>query len=318
MKLQLEISKRGGITFLVLLVLCVLGWVIIQNVDHTYRWPDKADKQAVGSLPQISDELTDQEIKTISKSVVTLNCADYQPGDLLPSYSVRGSGIYMNFPWSEKMRPVNDTDVNDKNRIYTPTNQGEAISAVISNAHVAQTYSYNNQTSGKCWIEFPDIDGYQSIRELLKDNDLAIESFLGNWHRQYNDSFDYSILGLYIRRQQIVEPLKNRILPNYSICNQVQPGKKVYIFGYPAAAFNVKTTVLGVSNIIVTEGIISGKSEDNYFTTAKIDAGNSGGLAISKIDNSICIVGIPTWVAEGEYENLGVIQPMAKILSDIK
>jgi len=68
-------------------------------------------------------------------------------------------------------------------------------------------------------------------------------------------------------------------------------------------------------NLIVTEGIISGATDDglNFYTSAKIDSGNSGGLAVSKINGEVCMVGVPTWVSQGQYNNLAMIQSWEKI-----
>jgi S1-C subfamily serine protease len=55
------------------------------------------------------------------------------------------------------------------------------------------------------------------------------------------------------------------------------------------------------------ELISSFPSDGTILTSAKIDAGNSGGLAI---DRHGCMVGITTAVWEGEYQNLGIIIPV--------
>ncbi|TAK56930.1 hypothetical protein EPO17_03260 [Patescibacteria group bacterium] len=74
-------------------------------------------------------------------------------------------------------------------------------------------------------------------------------------------------------------------------------GEKVAILGYP---------VIGtVGDITATEGIISGYDSDYYITSAKIEHGNSGGIALSIEKN--CILGIPTFVRKGEIETLGRI-----------
>ncbi len=74
-------------------------------------------------------------------------------------------------------------------------------------------------------------------------------------------------------------------------------GEKVAILGYP--------TIGTVGDITATEGIISGYDSDFYITSAKIEHGNSGGIALSTEKN--CILGIPTFVRKGEIETLGRI-----------
>ncbi len=83
--------------------------------------------------------------------------------------------------------------------------------------------------------------------------------------------------------------------------NGVKIGDRVTIAGYPA---------FGGSTLTVTEGIISGFEETLYGpiykTSAKIDSGNSGGLAIDNTKK--CLLGMPTWAVQGTFEGLGYIQ----------
>lgn len=120
------------------------------------------------------------------------------------------------------------------------------------------------------------------------------------------------------------------------VCNRTFPiGTKVYIFGYPASGEWPSGTVeyqgeaieVVSQNLVVTEGKITGYAgtqiytpegvasvPPNYLTDAKVDAGNSGGLALAKINGVVCLVGMPTWVSEGVYQNLGIIQSFLRIV----
>jgi len=54
----------------------------------------------------------------------------------------------------------------------------------------------------------------------------------------------------------------------------------------------------------------------NYFVSAKIDSGNSGGIAISKTTSgNLCLLGVPTWVSVGNYETQGLVQNINNIFS---
>lgn len=80
---------------------------------------------------------------------------------------------------------------------------------------------------------------------------------------------------------------------------QYKLGESIKIYGYPITSNNY--------NLTVTEGIISNFDDDGYIlTSAKIDSGNSGGLVLNQEG---CVVGIPTAIREGDYQNLGVIIP---------
>lgn len=89
-------------------------------------------------------------------------------------------------------------------------------------------------------------------------------------------------------------------------------GNEVIIIGYPGIGT--------IDDMTVTKGIISGHEERTtpgqegyYFVTdAKIDYGNSGGAAILLERN--CYLGIPTGTIGGEYESLGRILDIMKIL----
>lgn len=81
-------------------------------------------------------------------------------------------------------------------------------------------------------------------------------------------------------------------------------GDLVRIFGYPQTS--------GGFYLTVTDGIISSFSDEGVIlTSAKVDEGNSGGLAV---DQRGCMVGIPVAISEGTYQNLGVIITMDLIL----
>ncbi len=86
---------------------------------------------------------------------------------------------------------------------------------------------------------------------------------------------------------------------NLPICQQQeQTGDSIIILGYPdyAGQFTEPTA---------TQGIISGYAAPYYTTSAEIESGNSGGVAIDTQND--CYVGIPSAVAEGNYGNLGRI-----------
>lgn len=84
-----------------------------------------------------------------------------------------------------------------------------------------------------------------------------------------------------------------------SNCSTTQLGDTVRIYGYPVTS--------GGYNLTITDGIVSSFADDgNILTSAKIDSGNSGGLAV---DKNGCMLGIPSAVLTGNYQNLGVIIP---------
>jgi len=74
-------------------------------------------------------------------------------------------------------------------------------------------------------------------------------------------------------------------------------GEPIIILGYPE---------IGDQNdITVTDGIISGYDGNYYITSAKIEHGDSGGLAVSLKNN--CFLGIPSYADVGDIESLARI-----------
>lgn len=92
-------------------------------------------------------------------------------------------------------------------------------------------------------------------------------------------------------------------------CTNFTPklGEAIRIYGYPVTS--------GGYNLTITDGIISSFADDkNILTSAKVDSGNSGGLALNQ---NGCMVGIPSAVLTGNYQNLGVIIPNSVIIDFI-
>ncbi len=86
---------------------------------------------------------------------------------------------------------------------------------------------------------------------------------------------------------------------NLSICEtQARTGDNVIVLGYPDYAGNFTQPT-------ATQGIVSGYADPYYTTSAKIEAGNSGGVALDP--DRDCYMGIPSAVQIGKYDNLGRI-----------
>ncbi|MFZ2414793.1 MAG: trypsin-like peptidase domain-containing protein [Minisyncoccia bacterium] len=76
-------------------------------------------------------------------------------------------------------------------------------------------------------------------------------------------------------------------------------GEDIEIYGYPVTS--------GGYNLTITDGVISSFTDEGFIlTSAKVDSGNSGGIAVNK---NGCFVGIPSAVHSGTYQNLGMIIP---------
>ena len=108
-------------------------------------------------------------------------------------------------------------------------------------------------------------------------------------------------------------------------------GTPVVMIGFPAyAKRNVKIDLPEIGEVssvyrAVTNGIISGFDTallkpagsleyHNFFVSAKIDSGNSGGMALAKDDKGLCTLGLPTWLTLGNYETQGLVQNILNVL----
>src|SRR3990167_134979 len=85
--------------------------------------------------------------------------------------------------------------------------------------------------------------------------------------------------------------------------NGAEFGDIVVILGYPSIGAQDGLTVTG--------GMVSGYDDGHFITDAKVEQGNSGGVAVLVKDN--CFLGIPTFVKYGELESLARIMDVRRI-----
>lgn len=120
----------------------------------------------------------------------------------------------------------------------------------------------------------------------------------------YSPEKDKAIMVLRGIRQKTKNLIELR--RGYYCTQQPDIGEKIVVLGYPTIGSN--------EGITATEGIISGYDGDYYIISAKIDRGNSGGIAVSVKDN--CIVGMPSAASSGGIESLGRILSSTVLLGE--
>jgi len=166
---------------------------------------------------------------------------------------------------------------------------------ILTNNHVVAGSSF-------CLVALADKTTGQ-LMEIYKAEPIIVPSL----------SKEYDLAGLAVYNSFTDENGKTwgvypKVFPFFSapsICDNYSPslGEGITIYGYPVTS--------GGYNLTVTDGIISSFADDGtILTSAKIDSGNSGGLAINR---NGCFVGIPSAVVNGNYQNLGVIIPQTLI-----
>jgi S1-C subfamily serine protease len=211
-------------------------------------------------------------------------------------------------------------------RVGCGNSSGTGFFMNLNSGYVVVTNDHVVESAAGCFVSSIDLDGFLSGLYQLD---------LKNQH-EWNKHTDVTILGMEIAEDFLdsdwVQPLSslNYKLTELRTCPVRLPeGSPVVVIGYPA--FGMTTVELHgdvstVSSRQVTQGIISGYDAsnkfpysklryDDYYVSAKIDSGNSGGPALSKDGEGLCLLGMATWLSIGNYETQGVIQNMHNVLS---
>lgn len=155
---------------------------------------------------------------------------------------------------------------------------------VVTNYHVVNDKGYGPNV---CKISIPN---YQDV--YVTNTDIT----------HYENGIDLAVINITYPTQDLI----NTGSGNPACFNDVNIGEKLVVLGYPGTG--------SYEGITATEGIISGTEGSYYITSAKIEHGNSGGLAISLKNN--CYIGIPTYSIIGGAESLGRILSSSYIFSN--
>jgi hypothetical protein len=157
--------------------------------------------------------------------------------------------------------------------------------AVFTNAHVFTEEATGNSAIS-CSIEIPgDGNNYYTI----------INTNLTGGPFEVGNNEDWGFIQV-ANSDSYFNSVANK---NLTICQQQeQTGDSVVVLGYPDYAGQF-------TNPTATQGIISGYASPYYTTSAQIESGNSGGVAIDP--DKDCYIGIPSAVKIGNYANLGRI-----------
>lgn len=167
------------------------------------------------------------------------------------------------------------------------TENGKKEWMVFTNLHVVLGDSKKGLAN--CYVRIPQGEEYMP-------SDLIRVSVISP-HYEYYPDIDFAIL---TNREDTNKSFTDFPLP---VCDKtnINIGDSVMLFGYPGFGGNTLTVTDGIIS-----GIVSTEYGPVYKTSAKIDSGNSGGIAVNSKQK--CIVGIPTWAIEGDFEGMGFIQ----------
>jgi putative serine protease PepD len=171
------------------------------------------------------------------------------------------------------------------------TSDGE----IVTNNHIIPEDADGTPTVNSCVITVPDTQG--------KVNGIytAVPVVVPTLSQKYDIAF-FKINGAYTNDLGITQGQYPATFTSYYDvgCFNSNPtlGEAVRIFGYPAIS-------AGGYNLTITDGIVSSLPEDGtIITSAEIDHGDSGGLAV---DENGCMIGIPSAVNSDGTGSLGII-----------
>ncbi|HTY39874.1 MAG TPA: serine protease [Candidatus Paceibacterota bacterium] len=144
---------------------------------------------------------------------------------------------------------------------------------IITNKHVIQKEDTKSVAS-QCQAKMPD--------------DGLVDISLGGSYLDAN--YDFALLDISNPPEAVYRILnQNSASPVCKENNNITEGDSVLIFGYPAGGAQDRPTI--------TDGIISSIEDSYYIISAKIDYGDSGGLAVLTPDD--CYFGIPSFIGWG-------------------
>lgn len=233
------------------------------------------------------DRITASDIAPYLSGVVRVVCSDGY-GDLQS-----GSGVLLS-----------------KNYLYDKP-------LISTNRHVVDgmkscvAYAVNSNGDGIYAIFDLDIN-YKNYNGILTDSEfLAIKD---KYVLDPNGKPAIDSEGKYIRTADVSD--LNYNITSLPLCDIRQAiDSPVLILGYPVASQQgTKASLVATDGIISSYFSFASNPYRDYYVSDKLDSGNSGGMAFSKNENGLCILGIPTWISEGNFENMGVIQNMNNIV----
>lgn len=298
-------TKQKGFIKITLLIVIIIGVLVIGGISYigvmqyqNYQTEQIKKRQETqinkekqeAEIAELKNKLIELENKPAPKPQIIYNTIEKttekiinQPGEISLAEIVK--------KWSPKVVYIfcewhSDDETNviqgSGSGLLTSMTNGQVI--ISSNKHV---YLYQNiYTATFCDMYLLNGEKYR----------VLTENFYSKKDGTDHAAFYLSNVSTYVKN----------LADDHSYCTKdPEIGDKIVILGYPGVGSS--------SGITATEGIISGYEGDYYVTSAKIEHGNSGGVAILIKDN--CFVGIPTASVAGSLESLGRILSFKKIIN---
>jgi hypothetical protein len=253
-------------------------------------------QQDIDTLRQQVVDLTAKSLPSViqdwRRSTAYVECYWADPATGEVSYKQSGSGLLL---------MVDTLSASGKRRYSIPN--------VVTNLHVIHSAVYG--AAQECDIGFPDNRGvFYTTAKATDTNGNSAMVF--NYDREHDVAY---LLGLTEMGGVPPVSLESRAKTGSFACaGEPSIGDPLVILGYPSYGTGAERYIAANSNLEVTatEGIVSGRDDVYYTTSAKLEHGNSGGLAIDMTND--CYLGIPTAAVSGETESLGRIFPASYVV----
>jgi hypothetical protein len=317
-------SYKGLWIGLGIMVVVVVGIIVIAANSSDSSTPNVADNTVTPSVPTSpapidnsqadqaaapSPAVTPQQSQTDSSQITASDIAPYLSGIvevLCKKMDVNG------------VEQINDTG---SGSLWSLPNGNYDV---VTNEHVVAG-------NDDCILWIPNPSGnqkgayYLDLANNKSWNSISDEAVIPILSPSQSASYSWSVadVGVY----DIPVSQLNYSISSLQDCPSSMPANSpVTVIGYPAfSSVNVQGNLYGAfKNQITTNGVISGNYSlpqnttlpySNYYISATIDSGNSGGIALSKNTDGLCLLGIPTWITlTGNYTNEGIVQNIKNVM----
>ena len=297
-------KKKGGLVSFILIMELAAGIFVISFIAAALN--DTASASQVPSessdVPSISESTTTiEEAPQVSSRPPLESFIAESTADTIEKWKPRVA--YIECSWARENEVLSGSGF----LFSETTSDGDNTEMIITNRHIIE----NGTDADFCMVVLPDDEKVFVIykEDFVKNPTGADMAFL-NLRKGY--LFDLSTGSSDPVNQNSGFITQAAINNSYfNECNTLTDkprlGEEIIVLGYPGIGSQDSMTA--------TKGMISGYDGDYYITDAKIEHGNSGGIAIS-VKNS-CYLGIPTDVRTGEMESFGRIMDVEKVINDM-
>lgn len=292
----MEKLKQHKYLILIILIILIVCGVSYFGVKQYQKYQTEIIKKE--NITQETQKQRDSEVEKLKQEVEALKNKKVEttPKPFFPtSVSLPNDNVSIIKKWRPRIAYIdckaeaNNIKVAEQSGsgyVFGRTDTGGVM--ILTNKHmITMTVSGHSFFPTSCEIKIPG--DTQSMTVLPGDQ------ILGNFDAAQID--DWTMITIKNPTSYLQNIVKNFLWDN-DCKSTAELGEKILVLGYPG---------IGDKNdITVTDGIISGYDGNYYITSAKIEHGNSGGVAISMKNN--CFLGIPSFV------NVGSVESLARIL----